>query len=476
MPIAQSQLCLLQEVLAAAEEGVLAVDPAGVCTYANPVVMRMLGLTSDELIGRDTGQVLRDFVAGTPEEPPHGALGCVLAGEEGERLTGCVLRHSDGQHLPVDLRLAPLRIEGTRAGAVVTFYPVPARDGERQERLEEELRRGQAWLHAVVRHAPLAIWALDPAGNITFSEGRGLEPLGLKPGQMVGQNMFEAFADFPEIIADARRATSGEEFTTTREYQGIIFDTRYSPLHDRCGTFVGCIVASTDITERVRAADAMLLMADQRRRSAVLDERNRMAREIHDTLAQGFTGIIVHLEAAEAAQGVKPEESVRHMLRAREVARRSLAEARRSVWALRPTALDGLDLAAALARLSTDLLASSGVGAKFRSEGTPRPLEPEVEENLLRIAQEALNNILHHAAANEVEIVLAFEGAALVLRVRDDGRGFDAAARTAGKGFGLISMQERAERIGADLNVISSVGAGTEVVVVLPWPTSAAYG
>jgi signal transduction histidine kinase len=118
--------------------------------------------------------------------------------------------------------------------------------------------------------------------------------------------------------------------------------------------------------------------------------------------------------------------------------------------------------------MAKELLASSGIRVDFRTDGAPRTIDTFVEENLLRIAQESLNNALRHAGARRVEIVLGFESAALTLRVGDDGRGFDTTRRTAGPGFGLVSMQERAELIGADLTVTSHPGSGTEVTVWVP--------
>jgi PAS domain S-box-containing protein len=200
------------------------------------------------------------------------------------------------------------------------------------------------------------------------------------------------------------------------------------------------------------------------RQAAVLDERNRMAREIHDTLAQGFAGIIAQLQAARLAlernaAGVAPILNAALLQ-----ARQGLAEARRSVWALRPHVLEGGDLAAALHRLVDS--APADVEVRLAVEGTPRPLSAETEVNLFRIAQEALANALKHARARRVEVSAQFALDHVRLQVADDGCGFVPSAET--RGFGLVSMRERADRIGARFTLTSAPGQGTGVRVSLP--------
>ncbi|MCC6729429.1 MAG: GAF domain-containing sensor histidine kinase [Chthonomonadales bacterium] len=204
------------------------------------------------------------------------------------------------------------------------------------------------------------------------------------------------------------------------------------------------------------------------REAAVLEERNRMAREIHDTLAQGLTGILLQLEAAEEAVADDPRETGRRIGRARELARESLAGARRSVWALRPRALERSGLAEALARLVATASHGARLRVTFAESGSRRELPPDVEDDLLRIAQEALSNALRHAGATTVRLELRYETAGTVLRVRDDGRGFDAERAGGGSRFGLVGMRERARRIGADFQLRTAPGNGAEIAVRVP--------
>ncbi|BCJ55629.1 hypothetical protein Asp14428_71040 [Actinoplanes sp. NBRC 14428] len=208
----------------------------------------------------------------------------------------------------------------------------------------------------------------------------------------------------------------------------------------------------------------------QAREAGVLDERQRLAGEIHDVLAQGLTGIVTQLEAADQA-GDRPADRQRHLATARQLARESLAEARRSVRALRPRPLDEATLPAALAELASGWSARHGVAAEMITTGTVQPLLPEIEATLLRTAQEALTNVARHAGARRVALTLSYLEDLVTLDVRDDGSGFDPAvprAEAYDGGFGLTAMRERVRRIAGTLEVESEPGAGTAVSACVP--------
>jgi signal transduction histidine kinase len=206
---------------------------------------------------------------------------------------------------------------------------------------------------------------------------------------------------------------------------------------------------------------------------AIMEERNRIAREIHDTLAQGFTGIILQLEAVEQAleQG-KPESVTSHLNKARSLARGSLSEARRSVWNLRPEALEKMRLPDAIKQEVTKFSQTNNIKATFDFSGDSQELRPDTETTILRISQEALANIRKHAKATEVKVKLDYIRSDVILTVSDNGQGFitdsvsDNAAKR--KGFGLISMRERAKNAGGIFDIESEVGKGTTVKVTLP--------
>lgn len=204
-------------------------------------------------------------------------------------------------------------------------------------------------------------------------------------------------------------------------------------------------------------------------RSAVSDERNRMAREIHDHLAQGFTGVLLQLEAAEARLGKlqgDPGPVLTRLDHARNLAASSLQEARRSVLALRPRKPEGTDLLGALRSLSDRLLTGTDIQVELVQTGEPRPLGPRLEEELLRMAQEALTNALRHGKARWVRVVLQFEGREVRLSIEDDGRGFDPSADAAG--YGMRSIRESLKLLRGRIEIDSAPGFGTRITLTLP--------
>jgi signal transduction histidine kinase/ligand-binding sensor domain-containing protein len=216
------------------------------------------------------------------------------------------------------------------------------------------------------------------------------------------------------------------------------------------------------------------LRQERYRFALVLEERARLAREIHDTLAQGFVGIASQLDAVAMAmpqQDGAPWATARQYLElARKMARHSLTEARRAVMDLRASVLEGRDLATALNSGAQMWTAGSGVEVEVDVSGERKTLPHDMEQHLLRIAQEAVTNTLKHSGASKIWVKLHMEAKKLFLRVADNGHGFehqDAFSCQDGH-FGLVGMRERAERLGGELHLASHPGEGTEVEVTVP--------
>lgn len=227
--------------------------------------------------------------------------------------------------------------------------------------------------------------------------------------------------------------------------------------------------AEEAITQRLRAEEALL---QQARELGVVEERNRLAREIHDTVAQELTGIIWQLNAAGLAAESGGEPLVRHLERIGDLARQSLQEVRRSVWDLQASPLVGSTLADALRREIEGLSSEKDIETSFLLSGNDRALPAGVESALLRICQESLSNALKHANATEVVVTLALDDSQAQLTVRDNGIGFDPEVPRGlsrdGSGFGLINIRERARLLGGVLTVTSETGHGTLVEATLP--------
>jgi signal transduction histidine kinase len=211
-------------------------------------------------------------------------------------------------------------------------------------------------------------------------------------------------------------------------------------------------------------------LAAAEREGGRLAERQRLARDIHDTLAQGFVSIVLQLQAAEAELPDGAEAARGHLERARRTARDNLAEARRLVWDLRPEALAAAPLGEALGRLTGRLAEETGMVATATVTGTPTPLSADAEVTLLRVTQEALANVSRHAHADRVAVTLSYMDGEAALDVRDDGDGFTPAADGYGPdgGLGLHGMRERVEALGGRLAVETTPGQGTTIAVTVP--------
>jgi ligand-binding sensor domain-containing protein/signal transduction histidine kinase len=199
----------------------------------------------------------------------------------------------------------------------------------------------------------------------------------------------------------------------------------------------------------------------------ILAERNRIARDLHDTLAQGFAGIAFQLEAVATKLTEAPAQATQHLNVALQMVRHSLAEARRSVLNLRSAALETGELGRALAETARQMTADKTVDVELVLNGSIRPISATLENHLLRIGQEAITNALKYARAGKIQIQVDYREAALMLRIRDDGRGFNPAATQDNQEphFGLLGMRERAKQMGATLSIRSHADQGTEVAV-----------
>ncbi|MFC6016034.1 sensor histidine kinase [Plantactinospora solaniradicis] len=209
----------------------------------------------------------------------------------------------------------------------------------------------------------------------------------------------------------------------------------------------------------------------QAREAGVLDERQRMAREIHDTLAQGLAGILTQLQAAEQTRD-QPSTSRRHVTNAMNLARDSLTEARRSVHAVEPAMLAEARLPDAINEVARRWAEVYHIDTLLTTTGDARPMHVDVEVALLRTAQEALANVAKHARASRVGLTLSYMEDLVTLDVRDDGIGFEPGAKRANGstngGFGLGGMRQRVQRLAGRLEIESEPGGGTAISAIVP--------
>jgi len=225
------------------------------------------------------------------------------------------------------------------------------------------------------------------------------------------------------------------------------------------------------LIEQLQATQDSLAAAE--RQAGILQERQRLAQEIHDTLAQGFTSIVMQLEAAEDGLPDELDPVSTHIRQARDTARASLTEARRLVQALRPAPLEEASLVEALGRVIKRWSQETSIETGFTVTGEPQALHPELEVTLLRAMQEALANIHKHAQAQHVTVTLSYMADQVALDVQDDGCGFDPEnpprfPDRVGRGYGLQAMRERVAQLGGDVILESAPESGTTVAIQIP--------
>lgn len=357
---------------------------------------------------------------------------------------------------------------GSEAHGVTLWRATPRSDGTRHT--PQEYERWSSW-------TPYAeeVW-----------------PHGANLAKQPGVPNLARFEGEPSMVVRSTSLSATERAAWERQGIGsILFMPLIAPGEVQVGLLTATFRKSRGPSRRVTraymtvGAQAALALENMRlveearrtgRTTGLLDERQRLAHEIHDTLAQGFTGIITSLTAAQMSKTgpAADASSPRYLEDAERMAREGLAEARRLVWALRPESLDRGSLPEALHRLARDWSGETHIEAQAATTGEPRPLLPETEVALLRTAQEALTNTRKHAGATTVNITLSYMNDCVTLDVVDDGAGFDPdrlndpeVAHDAG-GFGLVAMRERIEQLGGTLVVESAPGQGTAVAVELP--------
>ena len=213
-------------------------------------------------------------------------------------------------------------------------------------------------------------------------------------------------------------------------------------------------------------------LAKTARQSAVLEERNQLAAELHDALAQSFTGISMQLGVAEEQLAAKQGDPLRQVQRANEIAKFGLAEARRSILSLSSSAIEESGLTTTLQRLVENSNVAGRLRCDFRSDNIPEEsLPPKIQHELLRFAQEAISNAVRHARPTVVSVTLRWESPNLILKVKDNGSGISRASLKKSEGFGLRNMRKRASQIDGKLDIHTAAGHGTTIVLTVPIPS-----
>ncbi|OUL29633.1 serine/threonine protein kinase [Nostoc sp. RF31YmG] len=436
-------------------------DTQGRIQYLNDYGQRFFGYEEDQILGRTlletiipetetTGRDLKQFVHDVFHNFKSYSPESYLQ-TENENLC------RDGRRVWVAWSNQAILDE---QGQLVEILSV-GNDITQRKQAEEALQRSEAKFRNIFENSQVGIFRSRLSDELAIDANQRIAELfGFNsPDEMIGivhsTDFYVNLRDRQQVVELLQRHGDLQNVEIQmRKRDGTTFwGLHYFHLNATDGYMEGVI---TDISDRKRAEEA-----------SILEERNRMAREIHDTLAQAFTGIVLHNGTAIELMTKKPQTAQAHMETVDELARTGLAEARRSVAALRPKLLEEGDLLSALKHLTAQMKSSTDTHITCEVIGTAYSASPDVENNLLRIGQEALTNAIKYARATEIQVELVYEEMQCCLRIRDNGQGFDTNQIMMNQGFGLLGMSERAERIGGELIVNSQPGQGTEIVVIM---------
>ena len=461
----------LIQFLEAMPVGVAVSDAEGKPYYINQKAKKIFGkevmwdATTEQL-----SEIYQVYKAGTHQEYPLENLPLVQALRGKSATANDIEVHQDGKILALETRATPIYdAKGNIAYAIDALEDITERKqaekllADYNRTLEKqvaertlELGQQKELLQTIFDHIPVMVALYNAKGHIQLVNRELERVLGWSDSEL--ENLDLKYRQ--PIVEYAIAATGKWQDFKIRTQDGSYIETSWAGIRLSHGMTIGI---GQDITERLYTA---LRERKNAEAASILEERNRMAREIHDILAQTFTGIILHIQAATQVLTDDLEATQAHLEMIDELARTGLAEARRSVAALRPQLLEEGDLHSALHCLVTQMRAAIDTALCYEIKGTAYPLPVEVESNLLRMGQEALTNAIKHANAGEIRVELVYENAQCILRVQDNGQGFGVGNLPNGR-FGLLGMSERAERIGAQLMIRSQPEQGTEIVVIV---------
>jgi PAS domain S-box-containing protein len=466
----QDQPRFLALLLDAVEQAVIATDRAGRILHWNRFAERLYGWHADEVIERNIVDVL------LPEAVRDRGRAAISGLPRRERTAAnWTLRRRDGTSIPVRVMSTPILDDAGNAVGIVGV----SWDVSEKNRLIEELQQTESRLRLFADQLPALAWATDMDLRVVWNQGAAFRQLGTDPSSLLGKTIMELVSPHsvghPEAVDAHRRALLGETVVFEGGERGVVLQCVVQPFLDPEASIAGVVGVALDITDRKRVEGelhekrAQLQMLSRRLLEAHEAERLALARELHDDFGQLLTAIRLNMEAA--GRGTSGDRA-QHLAEGIALVDQATEQIRRLAIDLRPAILDDLGLVAAVRSLLKRQSERSGFEGRLVALRLEGRLPTVVETCSFRLIQEALTNVVRHAAARSVEVELDALDRELHIVVRDDGKGFDVAAArrraAGGASLGLLSMQERVTLAGGRLSVSSTTGQGTTIDAYVP--------
>ena len=439
------------------------ISEKGVCIEQNATAEKMFGYTSAEAIGRNGTEWI------VPEDREM-VIGNMLSGHEG-RYEATALR-KDGSTFPAEIQARMMHFDER------TVRVTALTDHTEHKLAEKALLESEAKFRTLVTNTEEIVYVIAEDGTFLLSEGKGLSRLGVNPGDVVGQSVFELYSDYPDMLAAMRRALHGETTTTETWVAGECFRNWYSPHVNAEGETV-LLGLSVNITEqkqaeiklqeyqgRLRALAAELTLSEER-------ERRRIAVELHDHVAQSLS--MARVQIASAMKAAADTEMVARLDEVSQSLLQAVHDTRDIMYDLSSPSIDEFGLGAAISDwLENRMPPQDDLRINFTADELNTPLDDDSRAILFRSVKELLTNVIKHARAESVSVRMESDRDALRIVVEDDGVGFDAhdhahAGRDEG-GFGLFSISERMADLGGRLEIDSRPGRGCRAFLVIPNP------
>lgn len=384
-----------------------------------------------------------------------------------------------GEEFPIEASISQATVDGRK------LFTVVLRDITERKRVETEVRKERDLAQKYLDVADVILVALDSKGNVTLINRKGCEVLGYPEEEIVGQCWIDRFLPeghrrdvqtvFRQIMAgESQLAEFHENPVLTRGGAERMIAWHNRALRDESGTIVGTLSSGEDITERKRAEAALErsygeLRELYRQMHEVREgERMRIARELHDELAQWLTALKMDVSWVAGRLSADDERGREKVERMKQLVNSAVTSVRRIAHDLRPSMLDDLGLVPAIEHLLHAFSERTGLVVELDTQAATVEFREPLSTAVYRMVQEGLTNVARHARATEVRVALRVEGGDLVVSVRDNGIGISEAQLGSGKSFGLLGIKERARTLGGAADIYSVREGGTTVEIKVP--------